>query len=316
MAISGSYVATGSGGAGEAAPYSVNFDTVEGYHIAAAMTADGFSGQFYVYVWDRVSATNKRPPFGLAGEARPRGELTLTDSERRGYTFRGIDLQSLTFGVTRRERFRLYEFKYDPEVLRDRSREESPVRLKNREKRECGRGALGDDFKYRLASAENNQGEHLLGFAARSAHEDNAVLRFSAIRNAKNSFLECAIGMHQARVRGDALPEMEIDFTQRMIRVNQDNLRLMILEESSGEMLGYRSAGLGDVAGTQLGQENALVRINSGRASGRPFGDPDPRTLLEHENSPEFGGGGSDPQTVETATISFLPPHYRDIAIS
>src|SRR5262249_32510123 len=134
---------------------------VEGYRVSACLQGQGgFKDSFRVYIWDREDARNPLDQIepGPHGE-HLRGQLTLDDGDRN-YGFNDIDLWDVDVAITRREKFRMIEFRYDQEVIDQRG--ESPVNMKNESNDLLVRGGLGDSYQYALDDAT----EDLLGFAA------------------------------------------------------------------------------------------------------------------------------------------------------
>src|SRR6188508_1999067 len=95
----------------------LKFTSLRGYIISTCFIPDqGYQGNFYVYVYDVHEARNKfEQPMKvgdpLQAKSNYRGTLELS-GEDRNYKFENIDFTAAENGATRRERFRILEFRY------------------------------------------------------------------------------------------------------------------------------------------------------------------------------------------------------------
>jgi len=276
----------------------VKCNDVPEYLISIVKTPNqGFQGNFFAYLGLRYDAATRLTPVNLGTPGPERtGRLTI-NGDGRAYSLPGITLVSDESGATRRERVQLLEFQYPhkPDVAHT-----IPAVLANEGTTELQRTALGDDYSFGLDSFP----EQLLGFEARRSKTDALVVRFSALRNGRNSFLEKLIAINnaqQAHAQG-FMPEFEIRFSQRNFRVTRDNLVYAHVREAYGRCLHWPLPPLSQYI--QAGGKPA-ARLSP------PSHSPD--ELIAHELNRAFEP--SPPSyTVETATFVFLPGTFPDFA--
>ena len=277
------------------------FLNVKGYRISMQMVpGQGFGGRFYVYIYEVVDAAKSRKHIDVGKDGLvPRMDLSIK-GDSRDYEFKKIDLWSIETGVTRSERNRLLEFRYDPE-LTDRG-EKAPVKLKNTDKTELKKGALQDDYKYGL----NDGAEHVLGFVGRQCGNEDTIFRLTGLRNHQNSWVEKVIELNDKQVtESDMLmPEWEVKFSRKALKIDRTNLRLILAEESYGELLNYPIPSLVNVAGKDAGQDHARLNLFTYT----------PWDLAEHDQRRGFQNVAKE-RTLETATILFHQGHYFDVEL-
>lgn len=293
----------------QAAFGDLKFERLEGYRISTCWNpAAGFQGHFYVYLWERTDATTPfKTPVALEREKEaPRGTLQIAD-EWRTYVFNNIDLSSAEVGANRRERFRLVEFRYNPEEI---DYAQSPVSLTNKsEKHVLMKGNLKDHYTYKL----DDQIEHLLGFSTRISPSAACVLRFSTLRNKFNCFLEKILTCNEQRATTQSgVKPYSIQFSQGLngaIEVTQENLLRVYTAENYGELRHLAAPSLDDVVGHAFSDDAPeLARFHlEGTTDG---------TLLQRESELQFRAAQIDPHTVETATYVFAAGAYQDLKIT
>ena len=278
----------------------VEFQWIEGYKVCACWTPKlGFQGNFYVYLWERIEAATPfkgTPDVGKDGPAK-RGTLQLTDDDHV-YKLEKIDASSAQLGATRRERYRLFEFRYDKAITTE---EKPSISLSNKSKRDLEKTALGDDYKFSL----NGSSQQLLGFRSRVASSGANVFRFVSLRIDGNSFLEKMIELNKQNVDQKKMEDFTIKFPQGDIKVTQDNLLAFYADESWGSFCKNPPPALLDLSGDEPEQKN--VRL-----------DPDdctPLVLLQRDAHHEHHEENFKPDTVQTATLVFKPGTYQDFKI-
>jgi hypothetical protein len=280
----------------------VSLKRVVGYKISAAWTPNnGFQSYFYVYVWDMENA---QTPFAQAvnvGEVGvpKRGTLVL-DGHERHYEFKNIDLMSAQVGATRRYRYRLLEFRYDEAVVADG---DTPINLENTGTDKTAEGGLKDSYKYAL----DDDSEHLLGFRYRPIATGANVVRFSTLRNSKNCFLKKMIAANNEKNKKQPLTEFDIQFSQGNIKVTQQNLLNMYVDESFGYMVDERQPPLSSL--TDGAAANMLAAVTCG------IEDFTQRELLTLDSKPDPNPRELDPRTVETATFVFKQGNHQNLNI-
>jgi hypothetical protein len=277
------------------------FKNIEGYRISACFTPEmGMQGLFVVYVWDRMEAGTQ---FKAAVDAKAagkaaRGALVLSDSER-SYTFNDIDLRGVEEGVTRRERYRLMEFRYDKDVLDQTA---GAVKLNNSSDAELRPSALDDDYKFSLGGFS----QQLLGYRTYVSANDDSVVRFSTVRGKENSFLQKALDLNEAqRQPNGKMPDFTVTFSQGDLEVNRANLVRVYADESYGEMRKIRLPKLSELSAQKMNPEISRIRM----------ADFSGEELLEHDSSNRFVETQLDPNTVEVGTFVFKPGFQRHIKI-
>ncbi|MFN7916974.1 MAG: hypothetical protein U0Q55_16645 [Vicinamibacterales bacterium] len=277
------------------------YKNVEGYRISACFTPEnGFQGQFYVYLWDRMEAgTRFENPVNMGAEGRAtRGTLELADSER-SYKFENIDLVNVQAGVTRRERYRLLEFQMDKEVLNSH---DSPITLTNSSTAELRRCALEDDYKYSLGGSS----QQLLGFRALVSAKDDTAVRFAALRGPENSFLQKAIDLNKEMRGQNAMPTFTVTFTQGDIEVTRANLNRFYADESYGDLRRLALPKLSELSRSTAQAEIQRLRVDDFTA----------QELLEHDSYQQFVETQLDPNTVEVGTFVFKPGFHRKVSFT
>jgi hypothetical protein len=279
----------------------VTMKNIEGYRISVCLTPlIGFQGHFYVYIWDRMEAgTAFEEKVDAGEEGKPkRGTLELADSER-SYKFENIDLRYAEVGVTRRERYRLQEYRFDKQVIDTQS---SPVTLTNSSEAQLKPSALDKDYTFSLGGGA----QQLLGFRAEVSAEHASVVRFTALRNKENSFLQKVVELNKEQQKDNTkMPPFTITFSQGDVEVNQNNLIRCYVDESYGELRRIPIARLSDLVAQQMNPE--VLRIKLTDFSGEE--------LLEHDAAHQFVETQLDPKTVETATFVFETGFQRKLSI-
>jgi hypothetical protein len=276
------------------------FQWIEGYKISACwVPKQGFQGNFYVYLWERIEAATPfkgTPDLGKEGPAK-RGTLQLTDDDHV-YKFEKIDASSAQLGATRRERYRLFEFRYDKALTTE---EKAGITLSNKSKRDLAKTALGDDYKFTLSGGS----QHLLGFRARVAASGANVFRFVSLRTDTNSFLEKIVEVNNQNVDQKKMSDFTIKFPQGDIKVTQENLLAFYADESWGSFCKFGPAPLLDLSSDQ--PEQRFVRLDPKDFSAE--------LLLQLDAHHEHHEESFKPDTVQTATLVFKPGTYQDFKI-
>ena len=280
-----------------------NFKVVEGYRIAAALTSEGLGGRFFVHVLDRWDARFPASSSVAFDTTQPVGKLQLGGDGKRTYVFNDIVLRDAVIGATRRERYRQLEFEYEQRVFIER--EGLPINLENTDEVLTLPGLLKDDYKYQLSTDQNGIQEHLLGFSVRLSHHESVVMRFVALRNKYNSFMQSAVEMHNATYDKGKISDLTIQFSQGPVELTSKNLRMFYVEEVYGEFLTYPSMSLSEAQDTE--QSDKLIR--AGMSGLRAD------TLLDHDSKPGFSPGNANPLAVEIATAVFHPGYYRNMVL-
>ncbi len=275
----------------ETAFNEIKSDDVRGYLISTEYTPmQGLQDDFFVYEVLRFTAATHLTPlrFDRTGPAQV-NTLTIT-GDNRSYTFPQITHVSAEPGVSRRERYQVLEFQY-PHTAGVANK--VPAVLKNSSPIELQQTALDKDYTYGLDQFP----EQLLGFQVRQSRTDGTVVRFAVLRNAKNSFLEKIIHVHNAQQQhGERqMQPFTIRFAQGNIEVNRANLVRAHVVEAYGECLTWR---LPDLAEYLQAGGGSMARMTPTAYS--------PVTLLQHEVHREFPPAAPS-YTVEIATFVFLP---------
>jgi hypothetical protein len=258
----------------------------------------GFGGRFYVYIFEVVDAVKSRKHVDVGKDGLvPRMNLSIK-GDNRDYEFKEIDLWSVETGVTRSERYRLLEFRYDPE-LTDRG-EKAPVKLSNTDKTELKKGALQDDYMYALGGSA----EHLLGCVGRQCGNEDSIVRFTGLRNHQNSWVEKIIQLNDQQVTESnmLMPEWEVKFSRRALKIDRTNLRMVLAEESYGDLLTYPIPSLVNIASRDVGQDHARLNLHT----------MTPWDLAEHDQRRGFQAIAKE-RSLETATLLFQQGHYYDV---
>jgi hypothetical protein len=283
---------------------------ISGFRISVCLTpSQGFQGQFYVYVWQRIAAKARLDPVSPGGAGQTlRGTLVLA-GDTGAHEFHNIDLVGVETGVTRHERLRLLEFQYDRAFT---DTKKLPATLRSLNTSSLPDGRLGNDYKFGL---EKNRDEHLLGFRSRQSASGAAVLRFSSLLTDKQSWLQEIVKANDQRTQpGKGFPEFEINFSPGRIKVNQENLNLVFVDESYGEMLRFPPPSLRDLTPHgHADQQAELIRL-AGFAR-LNMASHSPETLLVHDSLEDFHAAVG-PETVETATFLFKAGYYRELLFS
>ncbi len=283
----------------------VTMKNVVGYRISVNWTPiNGFQDFFYVYAWDMEDPQSKFDEAVDVGEngAPNRGSLTLSGGERT-YKFNNIDLMSAQVGVTRRFRYRLFEFRYDKKMV---STGDTPITLSNTGTRKLQQGGLQKDYTYSL---DGGPEEQLYGFRARLAATGGNVLRFSAQRNGQNCFLEKIITANNERNKGTKMTEFKVNFPPypNTIAVNQDNLASAYVNESYGYLAGEPQPPLLDL----VSGDGALVR----KAVTLGLEDYSQLDLIFLDSKQDPSPRETSSETMETATFIFNTGFYQDLQI-
>jgi hypothetical protein len=290
---------------------NLKFDRLEGYRIATHWSPHmGFQGHFYVYVWERLDATTKiASPVELEPESKaPRDKLQIAD-EFRTYVFDNIDFSSVEVGANRRERFRLTEFRYNPEMIDFASSCPVDVDYKG-DKHKLLRGNLENDYTYALEGSL----EQLLGFTALLSPSASNVIRFSTIRNSGNCFLKKILELNQQRAVGETrVSDYAIKFSQGKsgsVDVTQENVLRVYTEENFGHMAEIRGRALTDFVSlaNEAHQAPELARLSI-----RGLTDAQ---LLAMDSERMFRTANINQHTVETATYVFRPGEHVNLKIS
>ena len=278
----------------------MQFQWVEGYKISACwVPKQGFQGNFYVYLWERIEAATPfraTPEIGKDGAAK-RGSLSLADDDHT-YSFDKIDATSAQLGATRRERYRIFEFRYDKGLTTE---EKPSVRMNNSSSRDLNKTALGDDYKFDMGGGQ----QYLLGFRTCVASSGANVFRFVSLRCKGNSFLEKMVDLNSQNVDSAKISEFTIQFPQGQITVNQDNLLAFYADEAWGSFATLTPPPLMDLTSGQ--SEQKFVRLDPA--------DFSPLTLLQRDAHHEHHEESFKPDTVQTGTFIFKPGTYQDFKI-
>lgn len=274
------------------------YKNVEGYRISACLTpGNGFQGNFYVYIWDRMEAgTPFESAVGLGDQGKAKkGTLEIADAVR-SYKFENIELRHVEAGVTRRERYRLLEFRYDKDVL-----DLGSVSLSNSSDAELKKSGLDDDYTFSLGGGT----QQLLGYRAQVSADSATVVRFSALRCKQNSFVEKIVELNKSQQDNQPMPKFTVSFSQGDLNVEPKNLLRVYVDESYGELRRMRLPRLSDLLSQKINPE--LSRLHMPDFSGAE--------LLDHDMSQRFVDTQLDPKTVETATFVFESGYMRNIKV-
>jgi hypothetical protein len=251
-----------------------------------------------IAIWDRMEAgTPFESPVDLGPEGKSKkGTLEIADAER-SYKFENINLRFCEQGVTRRERYRLLEFRYDKEVLDTKT-----VTLMNSSEAKLKKSGLDEDYTFSLGGGT----QQVLGFRAQVAADHATLVRFSALRCKENSFLEKVVELNAEQQKDNTkMPSFTITFSQGDIEVNRENLQRIYVDESYGELRRLSLPRLSDLIAAQPSPELSRLHLN----------DFTGQELLDHDTSQRFVDTQLDPKTVETATLVFEPGYKRDIKV-
>lgn len=279
---------------------ATRFTNVTGYAASVCFTpTQGFQGQYWVYVYDKVDAKQKPDPVNVgAADATTTGDLMI-GGEYRSYQFPQITLQSVEPGATRRERYRTVEFSYPhtPKVSQT-----IPAVLKNTGTNVLKPGLLGKDFVWGVDTPP----QHLLGFQARLSTAGSVVVRFAALRNAKNSILERVVKMNndQATAADQTMPPLDIKFAQGDLSITKDSIVHLFAQELYGECGKWPTTTLSEFLAKGAGP--SLARLNP------PAHTAD--ELLRHEIEQGYENTATG-FTVEICTIIFKKGYYRELLI-
>ena len=201
--------------------------------------------------------------------------------------------------MTRRERYRLLEFRFDKAIIDTQS---SPVTLTNSSQAELKPSALDEDYTFSLGGGA----QHLLGFRALVSAEHATCARFVSLRTRQNSFLQKVIEVNKEQHGGDRqMPRFTVTFSQGDLEVTKENLVRVYVDESYGELRRVPLPTLSDLVAQQMDPEVLRVRMN----------DFTGEELLDHDTSHQFVEAHLDPKTVETATFVFQTGFQRSIRI-
>jgi hypothetical protein len=282
----------------------LEFNNVAGYLISMCMTPNqGFQGHFYVYLYDTGDPQYKLQPVDIHDDGpTPRGTLQIV-GDQRSYKFENLDMTVVEAGMTRRERFRLVEFRYAPDIS---DKVKLPAELDNTSGVNLAQSGFQDDYKFNLGDG----GEDLLGFRARLSARDAILLRLSSLRNTTNSWVKKIVEVNNEQVTKTGtdrfMPSFEIalGFSPDKLQVTKDNLVRLFVQEAYGDALKWRQPTLTDYITGSSGPE--LARLNPDALT--------PQTLVEHEEQTGFTPSAGS-KTIETATFLFKAQQYRNLPI-
>jgi hypothetical protein len=289
----------------------LKFTSIRGYIISAAFIPDqGYQGHFYVYVFDVHEARNpftEKMKVGDPNAASPalRGTLELS-GEDRNYKFEKIDFTMTETGATRRERFRILEFRYDRNLT---DKEKLSAELSQASPTVLMPGALKDDYTFILD--DGSEKEHLLGLTARLGPEDSAVVRFAKYRNLSNSMMEKVLALNNDRVsvlgsaRAMADFKLTFGFANDPIPVTRSNLLRVFTHEAYGLGLYYQLPTLTGLITGGAGPEKARLSVDS----------LTPYQLLLHDSEKDSAAEAAT-RTVETTTLVFQKGYLRDLPVA
>jgi hypothetical protein len=279
---------------------STTFTNVRGYLLSACLTpGQGFQGHFWVNIKDSVDAQQKPVPMNL-GPAGPVPVANLQiNGAHRSYQFPNLTLQSVEPGATRRERYRIAEFNYPhtPSVAQT-----IPAKFQNRGDVVLQPGALGNDFVWGIEAYP----QHLLGFRARVSAADSVVVRFAAMRNARNSMIERVVQLNNAQAAdpNQAMPDLAVNFAQRNLVLTNKNVVRLYVQELYGDCTTWATPTMSDYVSNGAGAP--LARLNPPAHTAHELMRDEIERGYEH---------GANQFTVEITTIVFVPGHYRDLLI-
>jgi len=282
----------------------LTFQNIVGYRISAFFTpAQGFQSFFFVYIWEQMEAASAFPEqVNVGSKGKPSVGTLSFKNDTRVYTFNNINLESAQVGVTRRNRYRLLEFRYDKANLATAT---SPVSLQNSDPDRLIESGLGNDYEYSLGG----ETEQLLGFRARMATGQVNILRFSSLRNNVNCFLQQIISASNQSEGQQSMSAFTINFTPKSIQVTQQNLAKVFIQESYGYLQHVALPPLLDyTAGTDTAKDEGLTRMLI-----EDYRQSDLLALDANMNPTPFSLG---PRTVETATFVFNQGNYQDLNIT
>jgi hypothetical protein len=280
----------------------IKFKKIVGYRISACFTPrTGVDSLFFVYVWDQIEAASAFTDTVDAGkdDAPKVGTLNLKD-DSRVYSFTNINLESAQEGVTRRNRYRLLEFRFNSQYTTEG---DMPVSLDNSDTDRLTPTGLKEDYTYSLGGGS----EQLLGFRARRAPGVGNVYRFSSLRNNINSFLQQLVKSNNETSQSKRMSDFTVNFKQGDVVVKQDELARFYVEESYGFLEHVNLPPLSDYVSGQITPENnTRMRITD-------YTQADLLNLDAHMSPTEVA---LRPRTVETATFVFNPGAHQDAHFS
>lgn len=285
------------------------FSSIRGYIISTCFIPDqGYQGHFYVYIFDSHEADTKFDETMYTGDAASKGVIRGTleiSGETRNYKFEKIDFTYAETGATRRERFRILEFRYNRNLT---DREAVPATIGTVSTEKLTQGGLGTDYTFILD--DSSETEHLLGFSARLASEDSAVVRFSKLRNQWNSTTEKVLKLNNDRVsvlgaeRAMTPFKLTFGFRNDPITVDRDNLLRVFTHEAYGLGMPLGIPSLSGLITAGAGPEKARLAPEAYT----------PLQLLLHESEQEQAVSAAT-RSVETTTFVFQKGHLRDLPV-
>jgi hypothetical protein len=266
------------------------FGNIVGYRASACFTLGaGFQSEFYLYLVEELLASGKLAEIAIPNLAADfRGELVMTDEDRE-YTLKDIDLLAIEPGVSRKNRYRVLEFRYDATV----SNKGVKASLKFKTGVKLAAGELGEDYRFVAGAGK----EELLGFRARQSATGAPVYRFSSLRNKVHSWLERLL--RETKDGQTHNPEFTVAFSQGEFKVNPTTASKIFVDESWGVCREWPQPSL------------ASLSVPADQMPPARVAPPalTPLGLLRIDS------GTQDARTMDTATFVFQVQNYHNVKL-
>jgi len=285
---------------------TTTIQNIMGYKVTTCFTPGiGFQDRFYVYLYERVEASvtsSDREKLYISPNTsdghHPEGQLTI-DGDHRTYNFKKIQLNNIHAGVTRRERYRLFEFGYPKNVIDDGQDELIDVK-NNTSETVLNVGLLRDDYKAGLSGTEQ-----VLGASSSHSGSSVPIFRFSTLRNKNNSWMKQIVEtqLGQRKDENKKMKDFTVSFTRKELKVTRENVRKIYVDESYGEMLKTPLPSLSAILDS-IQSDTDLARVDWAAHS--------PEDLTAHEDNRGFRSYSGE-RTLETITLVFQQGHYQDV---
>ena len=268
---------------------------VTGYRISCLYSpSKGFEGNFYVYLYlKNKSARQPLPPVSLRSAAADLLFEGEQENEGPQHNFPKIHFQSAETWITRRERIRILEFKYDEEILKDSG---TNIELVNTSTKDVEtQGDLTGAYDMTLAGGTP---VHLLAFSARQTPLQSNSLRFVRYATYRDKSDDCA--WLRKIVNGRfSFRDFQVHLgDQPPIQVAKSNVARIHIDESYGDMLSIEQPSLADLI-----SEGASARLNLHSHS--------PSELIDHRRGQQTGGADAT-DAIESTTVVFEHPSQVD----
>jgi len=303
MAINATFApAIGEGG--------FTLENIEGYRMSAFFhPANGFNGNFYVYVQELISDQDDFKSVNLAGNANGNivGILSFTDHRNQlKYTFNEIDFIRVLNLSTQQQKERLLVFHCRAAVTGKKN--SSYCTLNNTSvplNPQNTRSRMGQKYMYRITGAD----EPLLSFNNLLGTNFTTIFQFQAYRNTSNSFMDLCMTLDKERMSGGIQPKnISVAILGAPIMIDDINLQGILVDESYGGCLKHRLNifNLGLIAQMNNNDYASLIDYN---ISAHP-----PGFSLDHSTNPKPIQVTNVASSIETATIILQPGYGLDLS--